>query len=76
MKRGNCIDCGTRLTPETQSRHQPTIRCLNCFRGFSEGVEAVLTGKAQSARGFAASAKEAARAAEAKVLAEGAKEKP
>jgi len=60
MKRGECIDCGQRLTPETRSRHQPTIRCLECFRKFSEGVEAVLTGKAQSARSWAATKAEKA----------------
>ena len=45
-----CIDCGCELTPQNRSRHQPTIRCLGCFQRFAEGVEAVLTGKAKSAR--------------------------
>ena len=46
----NCIDCHEELTPENQSRHQPTLRCTSCFAAFADGVEAVLCGKATSAR--------------------------
>jgi len=44
-----CYECGKVLTPETRSKHQPKIRCLECFAKFASGVEDVLSGKADHA---------------------------
>ncbi len=37
-----CIDCGVELTKETQSFHQPQIRCLKCYEIFAGGVKETL----------------------------------
>jgi hypothetical protein len=56
-----CISCGVRLTDENRSPHQPTIRCRKCFGIFSNGVEAVLEGRANSSQEFMDQATEAAK---------------
>ena len=55
--RARCIDCGQPLFTAVRSRQQPGIRCQDCFDVFSEGVEAVLRGEKESARGDQAAAK-------------------
>lgn len=46
----DCIDCKHPLYTDVRSRQQPTLRCQDCFDVFAKGVEAVLQGKATSAR--------------------------
>jgi hypothetical protein len=41
-KAKRCIDCGAELTPDVKSRHQPTLRCLECFDSFRESVSVKL----------------------------------
>ncbi len=38
----NCIGCGEKLTRENRSRHQPTLRCLECFETFGDTVTSTL----------------------------------
>lgn len=42
VKLNNCIDCGEKLNDDNRSRHQPGIRCLSCFRVFSDRTTATL----------------------------------
>ena len=42
IKLNNCIDCKVKLTDKNRSKHQPGIRCLECFELFSNKVKNTL----------------------------------
>ena len=38
----NCIDCGRKLEAASRSKHQPSIRCLDCFAKFADKTATLL----------------------------------
>lgn len=46
----NCCECNVKLTDNNRSKHQPKIRCLQCFATFSGRVIDVLSGKATTTK--------------------------
>lgn len=55
-----CIDCGVELSVENKSRHQPSIRCLQCFSYFADDVSLVLSGEENDTRELGKRRREAA----------------